>query len=180
MLMLIMAGLKNAHKFSPVTVHSPSISWLLLQNDKIHNKIYRMLWEMSSQIPIKWLGLSFNHFISSPFFSFQKCDGTCRTDFKKTRSKQDVIQVFKDFVGGNVNIIVRESPLASSYTHTHTHARYIHACKDTLKTYFTVHIHKTGITWQTTPATNTPLDWALWVIFCKLSPYIWKRLGLMV
>lgn len=35
----------------------------------------------------------------------KKCDGTCRTDFKKTRSKQDVIHVFKDFVGGNVNII---------------------------------------------------------------------------
>nr|XP_046268452.1 inositol-trisphosphate 3-kinase A [Scatophagus argus] len=35
----------------------------------------------------------------------KKCDGTCRTDFKKTRSKQDVIQVFKDFVGGNVSII---------------------------------------------------------------------------
>ncbi|KAM7403107.1 hypothetical protein PAMA_003840 [Pampus argenteus] len=35
----------------------------------------------------------------------KKCDGTCRTDFKKTRSKQDVIMVFKDFVGGNVSII---------------------------------------------------------------------------
>ncbi|XP_069008389.1 inositol-trisphosphate 3-kinase A [Embiotoca jacksoni] len=35
----------------------------------------------------------------------KKYDGTCRTDFKKTRSKQDVIQVFKDFVGGSVNII---------------------------------------------------------------------------
>ncbi|XP_070776271.1 inositol-trisphosphate 3-kinase A [Enoplosus armatus] len=35
----------------------------------------------------------------------KKSDGTCRTDFKKTRSKQDVIQVFKDFVGGNVSII---------------------------------------------------------------------------
>lgn len=35
----------------------------------------------------------------------KKCDGTCRTDFKKTRSKQDVIQVFSDFVGGNVNIL---------------------------------------------------------------------------
>ncbi|XP_068194425.1 inositol-trisphosphate 3-kinase A [Antennarius striatus] len=32
-------------------------------------------------------------------------DGTCRTDFKKTRSKQDVIQVFQTFVGGNVGII---------------------------------------------------------------------------
>ncbi|XP_023147257.1 inositol-trisphosphate 3-kinase A [Amphiprion ocellaris] len=35
----------------------------------------------------------------------KKDDGTCRTDFKKTRSKQDVIQVFKDFVEGNVTII---------------------------------------------------------------------------
>ncbi|XP_068616324.1 inositol-trisphosphate 3-kinase A-like, partial [Brachionichthys hirsutus] len=32
-------------------------------------------------------------------------NGTCRTDFKKTRSKQDVIQVFQTFVGGNVSII---------------------------------------------------------------------------
>ncbi|XP_042598461.1 inositol-trisphosphate 3-kinase A-like isoform X1 [Cyprinus carpio] len=29
---------------------------------------------------------------------------TCNTDFKKTRSKEDVIQVFKDFVEGNKNI----------------------------------------------------------------------------
>uniref|UniRef100_A0A672RDF4 Kinase n=1 Tax=Sinocyclocheilus grahami TaxID=75366 RepID=A0A672RDF4_SINGR len=29
---------------------------------------------------------------------------TCKTDFKKTRSKEDVIQVFKDFVEGNKNI----------------------------------------------------------------------------
>ncbi|KAM6912668.1 inositol-trisphosphate 3-kinase A [Xenentodon cancila] len=35
----------------------------------------------------------------------KKHDGTCRTDFKKTRSKQDVIQVFRDFVRGDVNII---------------------------------------------------------------------------
>ncbi|XP_054651913.1 inositol-trisphosphate 3-kinase A [Dunckerocampus dactyliophorus] len=35
----------------------------------------------------------------------KKCDGTCRTDFKRTRSEQDVMVVFKDFVGGNVNII---------------------------------------------------------------------------
>ncbi|KAG7238468.1 hypothetical protein INR49_030741 [Caranx melampygus] len=35
----------------------------------------------------------------------KKCDGSCRTDFKKTRSKQDVIQVFNDFVEGNFNII---------------------------------------------------------------------------
>uniref|UniRef100_UPI0037E72C35 inositol-trisphosphate 3-kinase A n=1 Tax=Semicossyphus pulcher TaxID=241346 RepID=UPI0037E72C35 len=35
----------------------------------------------------------------------KKCDGTCRTDFKKTRSRQDVIQVFRDFVGGDVDTI---------------------------------------------------------------------------
>ncbi|KAK5857437.1 hypothetical protein PBY51_010685 [Eleginops maclovinus] len=35
----------------------------------------------------------------------KKSDGTCHTDFKKTRSKQDVLQVFKDFVGGNPDII---------------------------------------------------------------------------
>lgn len=35
----------------------------------------------------------------------KKSDGSCRTDFKKTRSKQDVIQVFKDFVDGNVDIV---------------------------------------------------------------------------
>ncbi|XP_037098349.1 inositol-trisphosphate 3-kinase A [Syngnathus acus] len=35
----------------------------------------------------------------------KKSDGTCRTDFKKTRLEQDVIEAFKDFVGGNVNVI---------------------------------------------------------------------------
>ncbi|KAG7509635.1 inositol-trisphosphate 3-kinase A [Solea senegalensis] len=35
----------------------------------------------------------------------KKWDGTCRTDFKKTRSKQDVVHVFQDFVGENVSII---------------------------------------------------------------------------
>lgn len=30
---------------------------------------------------------------------------TCNTDFKKTRSKEDVTQVFKDFIEGNKNII---------------------------------------------------------------------------
>ncbi|TKS86630.1 Inositol-trisphosphate 3-kinase A [Collichthys lucidus] len=48
----------------------------------------------------------------------KKCDGTCRTDFKKTRSKQDVIQVFKDFVGGNASIIVIGSSLLFIHDHT--------------------------------------------------------------
>ncbi|XP_077477823.1 inositol-trisphosphate 3-kinase A [Stigmatopora argus] len=35
----------------------------------------------------------------------KKCDGTCRTDFKKTRSEEDIIEVFKGFVEGDVNFI---------------------------------------------------------------------------
>ncbi|XP_057715266.1 inositol-trisphosphate 3-kinase A [Corythoichthys intestinalis] len=35
----------------------------------------------------------------------KKCDGTCRTDFKKTRSEQDVMEEFKGFVEGDVNFI---------------------------------------------------------------------------
>lgn len=46
----------------------------------------------------------------------KKHDGTCRTNFKKTRSRQDIIQVFKDFVEGDVNII-------KSYLHRLTEIR---------------------------------------------------------
>uniref|UniRef100_A0A3Q3A0V5 Kinase n=1 Tax=Kryptolebias marmoratus TaxID=37003 RepID=A0A3Q3A0V5_KRYMA len=46
----------------------------------------------------------------------KKHDGSCRTDFKKTRSKQDIIKVFKDFVGGDASII-------KSYLHRLTEIR---------------------------------------------------------
>uniref|UniRef100_A0A3P9PS26 Kinase n=1 Tax=Poecilia reticulata TaxID=8081 RepID=A0A3P9PS26_POERE len=36
----------------------------------------------------------------------KKYDGTCRTDFKKTRSKQDIIKLFKEFVEEDVSIIM--------------------------------------------------------------------------
>lgn len=49
--------------------------------------------------------MSSTHTLGFRIEGIKKCDGTCRTDFKKTRSKQDVIQVFRDFVGGNVNIM---------------------------------------------------------------------------
>ncbi|XP_029900145.1 inositol-trisphosphate 3-kinase A [Myripristis murdjan] len=49
--------------------------------------------------------MSSTHTLGFRIEGIKKSDGTCRTDFKKTRSKEDVIQVFKDFVGGNVNII---------------------------------------------------------------------------
>ncbi|KAM4723287.1 inositol-trisphosphate 3-kinase A [Anableps anableps] len=35
----------------------------------------------------------------------KKHDGTCRTNFKKTRLKQDIIQLFQEFVGGDLSII---------------------------------------------------------------------------
>lgn len=70
------------------------------------------------------------------FLLFQKSDGTCRTDFKKTRSQEDVIQVFKEFVEEDVNIIAR-GIFIFLYT-------YVAMClmKDTEKTECTVHIHK--------------------------------------
>ncbi|KAF7652741.1 hypothetical protein LDENG_00092880, partial [Lucifuga dentata] len=49
--------------------------------------------------------MSSTHTLGFRIEGIKKCDGSCRTDFKKTQSKQDVIQVFKDFTGGNVSII---------------------------------------------------------------------------
>ncbi|KAM3871247.1 inositol-trisphosphate 3-kinase A [Diretmus argenteus] len=49
--------------------------------------------------------MSSTHTLGFRIEGIKKSDGTCRTDFKKTRSKEDVTQVFKDFVGGNINIV---------------------------------------------------------------------------
>lgn len=49
--------------------------------------------------------LSSTHSLGFRIEGIKKSDGTCRTDFKKTQSKHDIIQVFKDFVGGSVNIM---------------------------------------------------------------------------
>ncbi|XP_026195479.1 inositol-trisphosphate 3-kinase A [Anabas testudineus] len=49
--------------------------------------------------------LSSTHTLGFRIEGIKKSDGTCRTDFKKTRSKQNVTQVFKDFVGGNSSIL---------------------------------------------------------------------------
>lgn len=45
--------------------------------------------------------------MSDALFLFQRGEN-CSTDFKRTRSKEDVTQVLRDFVGGNKNIIVRD------------------------------------------------------------------------
>ncbi|XP_018582778.2 inositol-trisphosphate 3-kinase A isoform X1 [Scleropages formosus] len=49
--------------------------------------------------------LSSTHTLGFRIEGVKKPDGTCSTDFKKTRSKEDVKQVFTDFVAGNTNII---------------------------------------------------------------------------
>ncbi|XP_028994719.1 inositol-trisphosphate 3-kinase A [Betta splendens] len=49
--------------------------------------------------------LSSTHNLGFRIEGIKKCDGTCRTDFKKTKSKPDVIQVFRDFVGRDDGIV---------------------------------------------------------------------------
>lgn len=49
--------------------------------------------------------LSSTHSLGYRIEGVKKSDGTCRTDFKRTCSQQDIIQVFQDFVGGSVNIM---------------------------------------------------------------------------
>ncbi|XP_028856334.1 inositol-trisphosphate 3-kinase A [Denticeps clupeoides] len=49
--------------------------------------------------------LSSTHTLGFRIEGVKKADGTCHTDFKRTRSKEQVMQVFRDFVGGNKNVI---------------------------------------------------------------------------
>uniref|UniRef100_A0A8C6TXC4 Kinase n=1 Tax=Neogobius melanostomus TaxID=47308 RepID=A0A8C6TXC4_9GOBI len=49
--------------------------------------------------------LSSTHTLGYRIEGVKKSDGTCRTDFKRTRSQQDIIQVFQDFVVGSVDIM---------------------------------------------------------------------------
>lgn len=44
----------------------------------------------------------------SCFFLLQKADGTCNTNFKKTKHREQVMQALKDFVDGNTQILVCE------------------------------------------------------------------------
>lgn len=39
-------------------------------------------------------------------FSLQKADGTCNTNFKKTKHREQVMQALEDFVAGNTQILV--------------------------------------------------------------------------
>lgn len=37
----------------------------------------------------------------------QKADGTCNTNFKKTKHREQVMEALEEFVGGNTQILVR-------------------------------------------------------------------------
>lgn len=36
----------------------------------------------------------------------QRADGTCNTNFKKTKQREQVMEALKDFVDGNIQILV--------------------------------------------------------------------------
>ncbi|KAJ8353584.1 hypothetical protein SKAU_G00211510 [Synaphobranchus kaupii] len=91
------------------------------ERPKLRKDMYDKMLEVDSQAPtpeehrlravtkpryMQWREtLSSTHTLGFRIEGVKRPDGTCSTDFKKTRSKEEVIQVFTDFVGGNRNII---------------------------------------------------------------------------
>ncbi|XP_070301336.1 inositol-trisphosphate 3-kinase A isoform X1 [Salvelinus sp. IW2-2015] len=49
--------------------------------------------------------LSSTHTLGFRIEGIKATDGTCHTDFKKTRSKEDITQIFRDFATNNTNIL---------------------------------------------------------------------------
>ncbi|XP_056152424.1 inositol-trisphosphate 3-kinase A [Lampris incognitus] len=49
--------------------------------------------------------LSSTHTLGFRIEGIKKSDGSCQTDFKRTRLKEDVTRAFEDFAGGNTNIV---------------------------------------------------------------------------
>lgn len=49
--------------------------------------------------------LSSTHSLGFRIEGIKKSDGTCRTDFKRTQSEQEIIRAFEEFVGGNISIM---------------------------------------------------------------------------
>uniref|UniRef100_A0A674EG43 Kinase n=1 Tax=Salmo trutta TaxID=8032 RepID=A0A674EG43_SALTR len=62
--------------------------------------------------------LSSTHTLGFRIEGIKKADGTCHTDFKKTQSKEDITQVFRDFATNNTNILVIGSSLLFIHDHT--------------------------------------------------------------
>ncbi|KAJ8399490.1 hypothetical protein AAFF_G00412020 [Aldrovandia affinis] len=91
------------------------------ERPKLRKDMYDKMLEVDSQAPtpeehrqraitkpryMQWREtLSSTHTLGFRIEGVKRPDGTCSTDFKKTRLKDEVIQVFTDFVAGNTNII---------------------------------------------------------------------------
>ncbi|XP_076834212.1 inositol-trisphosphate 3-kinase A isoform X2 [Brachyhypopomus gauderio] len=91
------------------------------ENPKLRRDLYKKMVEVDEQAPtaeehrqqavtkpryMQWREtLSSTNTLGFRIEGIKKADGTCHTDFKKTRSREDVVQVFKDFVCGNGSII---------------------------------------------------------------------------
>ncbi|KAG7454091.1 hypothetical protein MATL_G00263870 [Megalops atlanticus] len=91
------------------------------ERPKLRKDMYEKMLEVDSEAPtpeehrqqavtkpryMQWREtLSSTHTLGFRIEGVKRPDGTCSTDFKKTRLKEEVIQVFKDFVAGNTSII---------------------------------------------------------------------------
>ncbi|KAJ7988946.1 hypothetical protein DPEC_G00314460 [Dallia pectoralis] len=91
------------------------------ERPKLRRDLYEKMLEVDSEAPIpeehlqkavtkprymQWREtLSSTHTLGFRIEGIRATDGTCHTDFKKTRSTEDVTQVFRDFVGGNTGIL---------------------------------------------------------------------------
>ncbi|XP_012682232.1 inositol-trisphosphate 3-kinase A [Clupea harengus] len=91
------------------------------ERPKLRRDLYQKMLEVDRQAPsaeehdqravtkpryMQWREtLSSTHTLGFRIEGVKKADGTCRTDFKRTRSKEEVTQVFRDFVAGNTNTI---------------------------------------------------------------------------
>ncbi|KAI4900409.1 hypothetical protein NFI96_017782 [Prochilodus magdalenae] len=91
------------------------------EKPKLRRDLYDKMLEVDSEAPtpeeqkqqavtkpryMQWReSLSSTNTLGFRIEGIKKADGTCHTDYKKTRSREDVTQVFMDFVGGNGNII---------------------------------------------------------------------------
>ncbi|XP_036397377.1 inositol-trisphosphate 3-kinase A isoform X2 [Megalops cyprinoides] len=90
------------------------------ERPKLRKDMYEKMLEVDSEAPtpeehrqqavtkpryMQWREtLSSTHTLGFRIEGVKRPDGTCSTDFKKTRLKEEVIQVFEDFVAGNTNI----------------------------------------------------------------------------
>ncbi|XP_041711349.1 inositol-trisphosphate 3-kinase A-like isoform X1 [Coregonus clupeaformis] len=91
------------------------------ERPKLRRDLYDKMLEVDSEAPspqehlqravtkpryMQWREtLSSTHTLGFRIEGIKKADGTCHTDFKKIRSKEDVTQVFRDFSGVNTNIL---------------------------------------------------------------------------